>query len=150
MRRLLGSALSTTTRYRKSLTDERVREVNRLHKLLQSANIKLSSVASDGMGMSGRKMLEALLGGNTDPEVLADLARGKLRKKLPELRKALQGCFSVHHRLILEHILGHLDFLDEAIERLSEEVAARTTPFDELIQFIVGQRPSEHPPATRS
>jgi hypothetical protein len=82
--------LRDLTRYRKSLIDERVREMNRLHKLLQSANIKLSSVASDVMGMSGRKMLEALLGGNTNPEVLADLAQGKLRKKLPELRKALQ------------------------------------------------------------
>jgi transposase len=128
--------LRDLTRYRKSLSDERVREVNRLHKLLQSANIKLSSVASDVMGMSGRKMLEALLGGNTDPEVLADLARGKLRKKLPELRKALQGCFSAHHRLILEHILGHVDFLDEAMERISEEVAAHTAPFDEQIQFM--------------
>lgn len=128
--------LRDLTRYRKSLTDERVREVNRLHKLLQSANLKLSSVASDVMGMSGRKMLEALLEGNTDPEALADLARGKLRKKLPELRKALEGRFSAHHRLILEHILGHLDFLDEAIERISEEVAARTAPFEELIQFL--------------
>jgi transposase len=92
--------LRDLTRYRKSLIDERVREMNRLPKLLQSANIKLSSVASDAMGMSGRKMLEALLGGNTDPEVLADLARGKLRKKLPELQKALHGRISAHHRLL--------------------------------------------------
>ncbi len=128
--------LRDLTRYRKSLIDERVREVNRLHKLLQAANIKLSSVASDVMGMSGRMMLEALLEGKTDPEVLADLARGKLRKKLPELKKALHGRFSTHHRFLLEHILGHLDFLDEAIEKISEEVATRTVPFDELIQFM--------------
>ncbi|MBM3300569.1 MAG: IS110 family transposase [Deltaproteobacteria bacterium] len=128
--------LRDLTRYRKSLIDERVREVNRLHKLLQAANLKLSSVASDVMGMSGRRMLEALLEGKTDPEVLADLARGKLRKKLPELKKALHGRFSSHHRLLLEHILSHLDFLDETIEKISEEVATRTTPFDELIQFM--------------
>lgn len=128
--------LRDLTRYRKSLIDERVREVNRLHKLLQTANLKLSSVASDVMGMSGRRMLEALLEGKTDPEVLADLARGKLRKKLPELKKALHGRFSTHHRFLLEHILGHLDFLDGTIEKISEEVAARTAPFDELIQLM--------------
>jgi transposase len=128
--------LRDLTRYRKSLIDERVREMNRLHKLLQAANIKLSSVASDVMGLSGRRMLEALLEGKTDPEVLADLAKGKLRKKLPELKKALQGRFSTHHRFLLEHILGHLDFLDGAIEKISEEVATRTAPFDELIQFM--------------
>lgn len=128
--------LRDLTRYRKSLIDERVREMNRLHKLLQAANIKLSSVASDVMGMSGRMMLEALLEGKTDPEVLADLAKGKLRKKLPELKKALHGRFSTHHRFLLEHIVGHLDFLDEAIEKISEEVATRTVPFDESIQFM--------------
>jgi len=128
--------LRDLTRYRKSLIDERVREMNRLHKLLQTANIKLSSVASDVMGLSGRRMLEALLEGKTDPEALADLAKGKLRKKLPELKKALQGRFSPHHRFLLEHILGHLDFLDGAIEKISEEVATRTAPFDELIQFM--------------
>lgn len=128
--------LRDLTRYRKSLIDERVREINRLHKLLQAANIKLSSVASDVMGMSGRRMLEALLEGKTDPEVLADLAKGKLRKKLPELKKALHGRFNTHHRFLLEHILSHLDFLDGAIEKISEEVAERTAPFDELIQFM--------------
>ncbi len=128
--------LRDLTRYRKSLIDERVREVNRLHKLLETANIKLSSVASDVMGMSGRSMLEALLEGKTDPEVLADLARGKLRNKLPELKKALHGRFSTHHRFILEHILGHLDFLDQTIEKISKEVATRTSPFDQLIKFM--------------
>ena len=128
--------LRDLTRYRKSLIDERVREVNRLHKLLETANIKLSCVASDVMGMSGRSMLEALLEGKTDPEVLADLAKGKLRNKLPELKKALQGRFSTHHRFILEHILSHLDFLDETIEKISKEVATRTSPFDQLIKFM--------------
>jgi transposase len=128
--------LRDLTRYRKSLTDERVREMNRRHKLRQSANLKLSSVASDVMGLSGRRMLEALLSGNTDPEGLADLAQGKLRKKLPELRQALQGRFSAHHRFRLEHILAHLDFLDAAIEKLSGEVAGRLAPCARRIQLL--------------
>jgi len=125
--------LRDLTRYRKSLIDERVREVNRLHKLLQGANLKLSSVASDVLGLSGRRMLDALLGGTSDPAVLAELARGKLRTKLPALRQALQGRFSAHHRVLLAHILAHLDFLDEAIEQLSAEVAARMAPFEDAL-----------------
>jgi transposase len=81
-------------------------------------------------------MLEALLEGKTDPEALADLAKGKLRNKLPELKKALHGRFSTHHRFILEQILGHLDFLDETIEKISKEVATRTDPFGPLIKFM--------------
>lgn len=123
--------LRDLTRYRKSLMDERVREVNRLHKLLQTANIKLSSVATDVMGASGRAMLEALLEGNTDPEVLSELARGKLRTKLPELKKALEGRFRAHHRFMLQQILLHLDFLDEQLQRISQEVATRMGPFRE-------------------
>jgi len=128
--------LRDLTRYRKSLIDERVREVNRLHKLLQAANLKLSSVASDVLGLSGRQMLAALVEGTTDPAVLAELAQGKLRKKLPALRQALQGRFRPHHRFLLEQILGHLDFLDEAIAKLSAEVAERTAPFDDVLQCL--------------
>jgi transposase len=121
--------LRDLTRYRKSMTDERVREVNRLQKLLESANIKLSSVASDVMGISGRDMLDALTAGNTNPEVLADLARGKLRKKLSLLRQALNGRFRPHHQFMLGEILAHLDYLDEAIERLSKEIEEHIAPF---------------------
>lgn len=128
--------LRDLTRYRKSLMDERVRLVNRLHKLLESANIKLSSVATDIMGASGRAMMEALLGGTTDPEVLAELSRGRLRNKLPELKKALEGRFRLHHRFMLEQILSHLDFLDESMERISKEVTRRTDPFDEQIKLL--------------
>lgn len=117
--------LRDLTRYRRSLTDERVREINRLQKLLEMANIKLASVASDVLGVSGRAMLDALLGGSTNPEVLAELARGKLRYKLPQLRQALGGRFRPHHRFILGQILAHLDFLDESIEEVSKEVARR-------------------------
>ncbi len=129
--------LRDLTRYRKSLIDERVREVNRLHKLLQSANIKLSSVATDVMGVSGRKMLEALLeGNNADPEILAELAKGRLRNKLPDLKRALVGRFRDHHRFLLEQILTHLDFLDESIEKISKEVVQRTSPFESKIQLL--------------
>ena len=128
--------LRDLTRYRKSLIDERVREINRLHKLLETANIKLSSVATDVMGVSGMAMLEALLSGDTDPEVLADLARGKLRKKLPLLREALEGRFRPHHRFMLGEILSHLDYLDEAIEHLSKEIETRIAPFSQEIALL--------------
>lgn len=128
--------LRDLTRYRKSLIDERTREVNRLHKLLESSNIKLSSVASDVLGVSGRMMLEAILKGHAEPSVLADLARGKLRKKLPELKKALEGLFRPHHRFMLEQILGHIDYLDESIELISKEVAVRLDPFYRLIELL--------------
>ena len=109
------------------MTRERGRDIQRLEKLLEDAGIKLSSVASEITGVSGRAMLEALVGGTTDPEVLADLARGSLRNKLPALREALQGRVGRHHRLVAE-LLAHLDYLDEAIQRLSGEVAQMVAP----------------------
>lgn len=128
--------LRDLTRYRKSLSDERSREINRLQKLLESANIKLASVATDVMGVSGKSMLEALLSGSTDPEVLAELAKGRLRKKLPLLRAALEGRFRPHHRFLLGQILSHLDFLDQAIEEVNKEVENRIVPFLEDIELL--------------
>lgn len=128
--------LRDLTRYRKTLTDERVREVNRLQKFLEAANIKLSSVATDVMGVSGRAMLEALLSGSTDPQVLSELAKGRLRKKLPELKKALEGRFRSHHRFMVAEVLTHLDFLDEAIERVSQEVRSRIAPFSKIVELM--------------
>ncbi|MEI9477445.1 MAG: IS110 family transposase [Deltaproteobacteria bacterium] len=128
--------LRDLTRYRKSLIDERIREINRLQKLLESANIKLSSVASDILGVSAKAMLEALVSGNTDPEVLTDLARGKLRKKLSLLRETLEGRFRPHHQFMLGQILSHLDFLDEAIEQISKEVENRMVPFLKEIELL--------------
>lgn len=128
--------LRDLTRYRKSLIDERVREVNRLQKLLETANIKLASVVSDVMGASGKAMLKALLEGTTDPEALADLARGKLRKKLPLLREALEGHFRPHHRFLLGQIFSHLEFLDGAIEEVSKEVERHIDPFVEKIEKL--------------
>lgn len=133
--------LRDLTRYRKALINERTREVQRLDKVLQDAGIKLSSVATEVLGVSGRAMLEALVSGTHDPEVLADLARGRLRQKLPQLREALEGRFRSHHALILGELLGHIDYLDEAIARLSEEAGQRIAPFSEevaLLDTIVG------------
>jgi transposase len=140
--------LRDLTRYRKSLIRERQRQANRLHKLLEDANIKLACVASDVLGVSGRAMLAALVAGEGDPAVLAELAKGRLRAKLPALRQALEGRFSAHHALLATHLLGHLDYLDETIVSIGAEIEQRLTPFAdkaELLQTIpgVGQRGAE-------
>jgi transposase len=121
--------LRTLTRYRKTQIAERQREANRLHKALEDTGIKLDCVASDILGKSGRAMLDALVQGTTDPEVLADLAKGRLRAKLPALREALEGRFEAHHALVIGAILAHLDFLDEQIARLSDAIEAQLGPF---------------------
>jgi transposase len=121
--------LRDLTRYRKAQIRDRQREANRLHKIMQDTGIKLDSVASELLGVSGRAMLDALVAGTRDPEVLADLARGGLRRKLPALREALEGRFDAKHALIVGQILAHIDFLDEAIERLSEAIEEQLGPF---------------------
>ena len=98
--------LRDLTRYRKSQIEERSREAQRLDKVLQDAGLKLSSVASDVLGVSGRAMLAALVAGNRDPVALAELARGALRAKIPALREALTGRFSAHHALLVGKILS--------------------------------------------
>jgi transposase len=129
-------ALRDLTRYRKSLIQERAREINRLHKVLEDAGIKLSSVATDVLGVSGRQMLEALLQGTRDPELLAELAKGRLRAKLPELQRALAGDFQPHHALILSQLLAHLDYLEEMIATLTTEVEARLVPFARKAELL--------------
>ena len=121
--------LRDLTRYRKAQIEERSREAQRLDKVLQDAGVKLSSVATDILGKSGRDMLEALVAGTRDPEVLAELARGKLRNKLSELKYALTGRFSSHHTLLVGEILAKLDYQEEAIGRLSVEVDRLIAPF---------------------
>lgn len=121
--------LRDLTRYRKVLIQERTREANRLHKVLQDAGVKLASVATDILGVSGRAMLEALVQGTTDPAVLADLARGRLRAKLPALREALAGRFRAHHAFLASQLLAHLDYLQEAIETLSARIEEVIAPF---------------------
>lgn len=117
--------LRELTRYRKTQIDVRAAEIARLEKVLQDAGIKLTSVASKVLTQSGRAMIEALIGGQRDPRALAELAKGKLRPKIPQLTAALHGHFGPHHAIVAACILGHLDFLDAAIARLDEQVAAR-------------------------
>jgi transposase len=121
------------TRYRKALIQDRTRVANRLHKALEDAGVKLATVASDILGVSGRAMLHALAEGTTDPAVLADLARGRLRGKLPALRAALAGRFRAHHAFVVGQLLAHLDYLDEAIATLSTELESRLAPFSEQL-----------------
>jgi transposase len=128
--------LRDLTRYRKALTQDRTREVNRLHKLLQDAGLKLSSVASDVLGVSGRAMLEALVSGTTDPDILAELARGRLRRKLPALRAALVGHFRGHHAFLVSQLLAHLDYLDEALATLTERIEELVAPFAPEIELL--------------
>jgi transposase len=122
--------LRELTRYRTALVRERSDEVNRVHKTLEGANIKLGSVASDLMGRSGRRILTALAAGQTDPAQLADLAQDKLRKKLPDLERALAGRMGAHQRFLLAQQLVHLEFLEHAIEQVSAEIAERLRPFE--------------------
>jgi transposase len=121
-------ALRDLTRYRRALIKERQQEANRLHKVLEDAGIKLACVASDVLGVSGREMLGALISGTRDSEVLAELARGRMRAKLPALRQALVGNFKPHHALIVTQILAHIDYLDQTILTLSEEIERRLVP----------------------
>jgi len=117
--------LRDLTRHRVKLVQERARIVNRVQKVLEHANIKLASVASDVMGVSGRQMMAALMAGETDPAVMADLAKGRLRNKIPALEKALTGVVRPHHRFMLAQHLAHIDFLDEQIERVNTEIGQR-------------------------
>jgi transposase len=125
--------LRELTRYRKTQIEERTREAQRLDKSLQDAGLKLSSVASNILGKSGRDMLDALVAGTRDAEVLAELARGRLRLEIPALTRALTGRFGPTHPLVVGEILAHLDYLDEAIGRVSARV-------DEVIRPFVAER----------
>jgi len=125
--------LRDLTRYRGQQARDRTQEVNRLCKVLEDAGVKLTSVVSDIMGASGRAMVTALVKGTTDATVLADLAQGKLRKKLPELRRALEGRFRPHHAFLIEQIFAKIDLLDETIQRLTAELDRRLGPFEPML-----------------
>jgi transposase len=128
--------LRNLTRYRKTQIQERQREANRLHKALEDTGIKLDCVATDILGASGRAMLAALCEGTTDPEVLAELAKGKLRQKLPALRDALAGRFDRHHAIWVGAILNHIDFLDEQIDALSDAIEEEIHPFVLAVELV--------------
>lgn len=123
--------LRDLTRYRTKLSQERVRETQRIQKLLEDAGIKLDSVATDVLGKACRRMLEALIAGERDPEVLAQMALTRMRPKIPELRKAMVGRFEDHHALLLRMHLDHVDQLSAIIERLDGEVDRLMAPFAE-------------------
>jgi transposase len=114
--------LRDLTRYRTNLVEERARTIQRLQKVLENANIKLASVATDVLGVSGRRMLEALVAGKANAATMAALAKGKLRNKLSDLEKALTGIVEAHHRFLLAHHLAHIDFLDEQIETVGHQI----------------------------
>jgi len=115
--------LRDLTRFRAQLAGEHTRVANRIHKLLEDANIKLGAVATDLLGKSGRKMLRALLDGQEDPEKLAEMALGRLRAKIPQLRLALEGHVTEHHRYMLKRLLGHLGYLERQTDELSRRIA---------------------------
>jgi transposase len=115
-------------RYRKKLIEERTRETQRLHKVLEDGGIKLDSVASDALGASSRAMIEALIDGQRDPRVLADLAKGVLRKKIPDLTLALAGRFAEHHALLCRLHLDHIDHLNTMIGRLDAQIEQVVAP----------------------
>ncbi|GAC1407544.1 MAG: IS110 family transposase [Ktedonobacteraceae bacterium] len=129
--------LRELTRYRKSLIQERAQEVDRLQKVLETANIKLAAVATDVMGKSGRDMLDAIIAGTTDSEVLAELARGKLRSKLAQLQEALDGRVEQHHRLLLRLLLSHIDFLEQTLAQLQLEIDEHLRPFEDAMQLLM-------------
>jgi transposase len=121
--------LRDLVRYRKRLIQAHSAECQRIQKTLEDAGIKLDSVAADVLGVSGRAMLAALVGGERDPQVLAELARGRLRAKLPQLRQALRGRFGEHHALLVGLALDHLEHLEAAIARLDARVDEVIAPF---------------------
>jgi transposase len=128
--------LRQLTRYRRAQIAERQREANRLHKALEDTGIKLDCVAADILGVSGRLMLDALVAGTTDPALLAELAKGRLRKKIPALKEALEGRFDALHALLIGAILAHLDFLDEQIGQLSRAIEAQLAPFAAAVELL--------------
>lgn len=140
--------LRELVRYRRSLIEERTREVNRLQKVLEGANIKLSSVASNVLGKSGRMMIEALINGEEDPRMLAQLAQRRLKNKTAELEKALKGLVGPHQRMMLRIQLGHIDDINERIAEMDEEIKERMRPFEEDLERLetipgVGRRTAE-------
>jgi transposase len=133
--------LRELTRYRTTLMQERAAEVNRLQKTLEGANIKLAAVATDVLGKSGRQILEALVAGSSQADELAQLAKGRMRAKIPELQRALAGSFRPHQQFMVARHLAYIDAIDEIVEQVSGEIAERLRPAEvdvELLDAITG------------
>lgn len=140
--------LRDLTRYRTKLVQDRARETQRIQKLLEDANIKLDSVATDVLGKGARRMLEALVAGERDVDAMADMALTRMRPKMAELRLALEGRFSAHHALMASMHLRHIDELTELIEAIEEEADRRLVPFAEAARRLqtipgIGKRTAE-------
>jgi transposase len=123
-------AVRELVRYRTHLVEERTRETNRVQKVLEDANLKLSAVASDVLGASSRQMLSAIIAGKDDPQALAQLAKGRLRNKIVDLEHALTGRIADHHRLLLRLLLDHIDDLNQRLTELDAEIERLLAPFD--------------------
>jgi len=128
--------LRELTRYRKTQADARAREIQRLEKALQDAGLKITSVASSVWSMSSRAIIEALIKGTRDPAVLAQMAKGRMRAKIPELEEALSGHFGAHHAILCRQIIDHIDFLDHSIAALTEEITTRLAPFEAAVAIV--------------
>lgn len=141
--------LRELVRYRKKIIEERAREVSRMQKILEGANIKLSSVATDIMGVSGKAIIQALVNGIENPEALSELAKGRMRDKKDELVRSLKGLVGPHQKLILSAQLDHIAFLDQQISELNKEIDNRMLPFEEALQLLdtipgVGKQTAEN------
>lgn len=140
--------LRDLTRYRTHLVEERARLTNRLQVVLEDANVKLASVVTDIRGASARAILSALVAGETDPVVLAELARGRMRSKREVLAQAVVGRFTPHHAFLITEHLSQLDYLEEAVERVSAEITQRLADDQAALELLdtipgVGQRAAE-------
>jgi transposase len=125
--------LRDLTRYRTKLVQHQSAVACRIQKLLEQCNIKLASVASDVLGVSGMAMLRSLAMGETDPVRMADLARKQLRRKIPELQTALDGCLLPHHRFLLGEMLDELDYIEAKIANLEREIEQQMRPFQQAV-----------------
>lgn len=128
--------LRDLTRYRVNLAQECHRIANRIQKVLEDANLKLASVATDALGASGRAMLKAIVAGEQDVEKLAEMSRGLLRRKIPQLQQALEGHVTPHHRFLLQELLDHLEFVEAKMTRLEQEIAERLRPFEDTVRRL--------------
>jgi len=129
-------AVREMTRYRKTQVDARTKEIQRLEKVLQDAGIKLSCVASGVWSKSAKEILEAMIAGERDPKVLAEMAKSRMRTKIPQLEEALSGNFGPHHAVVCRQVIDHIDFLDRSIATLTTEIAALLAPFEATLTII--------------
>ncbi len=129
-------AIREMTRYRKTQVDARTQEIQRLEKVLQDAGIKLSSVASGIWSKSSKAIIEAMIAGERDPKVLAQMAKSRMRAKIPQLQEALSGHFGPHHAVVCRRVIEHIDFLDQSIAALTAEIATLLVPFESSVAII--------------